>query len=169
VDKPLKSVWHGHCDTRPMVTFPAVDHQTIYTAWWQRCPLVKCRCADHQRVKRGPYFADQVRILLTCHGHRWSSFSVDYTCNSSVSVCPGEAIYSGIAQLAHTAGESIFCRRVWQHGSSEKTLGMTCCQRWRISHSHNDNISETMLDRDVVTGHFTASDTRIWPIQQQQL
>jgi len=75
----------------------------------------------------------------------------------------------GIAQLAHAVGKSIFCCEMWQCGSSQKILGMTCCQRWRISHGHNDNISETVLDRDVVTGHLTGSDTRMWPIQQQQL
>jgi len=29
VDKPLKSVTHGWCDARPMVTFPAREQQVI--------------------------------------------------------------------------------------------------------------------------------------------
>jgi len=59
-----------------------------------------------------------------------------------------------IAQLARAGGEFIFCREVRRRISSQKTLGMTGCQRWRISHGRNDNISETVLDRDVVAGHL---------------
>ena len=33
----------------------------------------------------------------------------------------------GIAQLAHAAGESILCHEGWRCGSSQMTLGRTCC------------------------------------------
>jgi len=32
VDKPLKSVMHGQCNTRPMVTFPVTGHHRPLTS-----------------------------------------------------------------------------------------------------------------------------------------
>jgi len=104
---------------------------------------------DRQWVKCGPYLqtrsAFYPRAIVTSEVRFPVYKAADYTCNSCVL---GRPLIVGIAQLAYAAGKSIFCREVWRRGSSKKTLG---CQRWRISHCHSDTISDTVLDRDIVT------------------
>jgi len=89
----------------------------------------------------------------------------DFACNSSLSVSSGDAINSGHCTASTCSGWVHFLPWGMVKRLFPKTSGMTSCQRWRISHGHNDNISETVLDRDVVT----ESDTHIQPIQQKQL
>jgi len=113
----------------------------------------------HQWVKRGTYLRTRSAFYPLTMVTNEVCFPVykpvDYTCNSSlIRVSWGRPLTVGIAQLAHRAGKSIFCCEVQWCGSSQKTLGMTCCQTWRISHGHNDNL-ETVLGRDAVTVHLT--------------
>ena len=42
VDKPLKSVTHGQCDTRPTVTFPAAGHHCCLTGTKGTCAWTTC-------------------------------------------------------------------------------------------------------------------------------
>jgi len=41
VDKPLKSVMHGLCDTRPMVAFSATEHHCPLTGTSLYCLVMK--------------------------------------------------------------------------------------------------------------------------------
>jgi len=43
MDKPLKSVTHGQCDTRPTVTFPATGHHCRLTGTNLYCLVTEAR------------------------------------------------------------------------------------------------------------------------------
>ena len=101
-------------------------------------------------------FANQVHILPTCRGHQWSSFSkpVGYVIHH-LSVCLEQ----------HTQRASQFSAVRCGNMPLPKRLGMTCCQSWRISHGHNDNISETVLDRDIITrDYIDKAISRYWSL-----
>jgi len=46
VDKPLKSVMHGQCDTRPTVTFPAAGHHRPLTGTRLYCLVTEARVSE---------------------------------------------------------------------------------------------------------------------------
>jgi len=96
---------------------------------------------------------------------------VDYTCNSSLSVCPGEAINSGKCTASTHSRQVHFlpwgvAMRLFPKDFRDDLLSKVkdfSQSQWQ--YLRNDRNSA----RDVVTGHLTGSDTRIWPIQEQQL
>ena len=47
VDKPLKSVMHGHWDARPTVTFPAAGHHRLLTGTKLYCLVTYHACANN--------------------------------------------------------------------------------------------------------------------------
>jgi len=93
-------VWIGHgaksCRRR---SWPGELDLCQLTSIGPAGTLVKCGCADHQRVKCEPYVqtmsAFYPRAMVTNEVHFPVYKPVDYTRNSSLSVCPGEAINSG--------------------------------------------------------------------------
>ena len=46
VDKPLKSVTHGHCDARPTVTFLAARHHRPFTGTKLYCLVTEAHVCE---------------------------------------------------------------------------------------------------------------------------
>jgi len=105
-------------------------------------------------------FADQVHILPT---FQYISLLTIHVIHRYQCVLQRPLIV-GIAQLAHAVGSPFSAVRCG-NSCSQKTLGWLVVkgEGFLTINSHKDNISETVLDRHIVTGHLSGSDTHIMP------